>query len=307
MSLPLSKMQPHPIERTTAYTNFVSRPGVRNPRALRTALQRMLRSCAPAAIDELSGIHLEHGVGVLIGEGYSFSYIDRSMRALKAFYNWALRNGLCTSNPCEGVAVPKSREGSDPIVVPEPLLAKCQGWLVAEGNGSVEDILMWAFFRAGCRVSEPCAVRKRHISIDPSNKTWTCWVGWKTKPRKIKMPQWAYRYAEAICASKAEPNDLVLYLKGTRLDDSLSDEDQTRQIEVRTKNARVRLDEIQRVALGEIHFNPKDMRSTFATVALRANPMQWLEVAQHLGHSPQVLMDKYAALLRSADFSSVMG
>lgn len=304
----LNTLPAHPIEGSRAYHEFLNRAKVRNPRAARTALQRILRVVSACKLDELTGVHIEHGISLLIADGYAKSYIDRSIRSLNAFCNWAMRNGYLTGNPCDTVSAPKDNSYVEPVVIGEPLLVKIQEYVL--GELTVEDALLWAFLRAGCRVSEPCAVRKRDLTIDPASNTAWAVVGWKTRARKIKLPPWAYKFVVAwLTAQSAAPDDkLLLYLNGRPLDESKSEVEQRKQMETRTLIARTRLDAWQRTATGEAPtFSPKDMRSTFITKALRANPSKLVEIAKFVGNSPQVLTERYAHLLDQTDFSDQMG
>ena len=299
----LKNLKPHPIESSTAYAEFLSRAKVRNERAVRTALQRILRTVQPCKLDELTGVHIEHGIALLLGDGYAKSYVDRSIRALNSFCNWAMKNQFLTGNPCESVSTPEDNDYSEPVVISEPLLVKLQDYIVA--NLTVEDVLLWAFLRAGCRVSEPCAVRKKDLTIDPASQVAHAIVGWKTKARKIKLPPWSYKFVVAWLSanSAADDDKLVLYLKGLKLDPNAPEREQRKQMEART-----RLDDWQLTATGEeATFSPKDMRSTFITKALRANPSKLVEIAKFVGNSPLVLTKRYAHLLDQTDFSDQMG
>lgn len=304
----LKNLGPHPIEGTQAFKDYINRPAIRNKRASLVALQRILRVVKHCSLDELTEVHVEHGVGILIGDGYAISYIDRSVRALRAFLNWAMRNRFVIGNAADGAPVPKDHNYTEPVVVPEPLLAKVQEHILA--NCTVEDVLMWAFLRAGCRISEPCAVRKGKLLIDPLAKLAYAIVGWKTAERKIKLPPWSYRHVAGWldANSAADDEKLVLYLNGTPLDAEADEDTQTRQMDCRTMSASRRIDNFQTLALAtDPAFNPKDMRSTFITKALRANPTQIAEIAKFVGNTPDILLKKYAHLFNQTDFSDQMG
>ena len=305
----LKALGPHPIEGSQAYRDYLNRAAVRNKRSVEVAIKSILRAVKHCALDELTSVHLEHGISMLISDGLSKSYIDRSIRQLRAFLNWAMRNQHIVGNPTEGVVAPRDTSYKEPIVVPEPVLIKVQEYVLTELV--VEDVLLWAFLRAGCRLSEPCDVRKRDLTFDPLAKTAHAIVGWKTDDRKIKLPPWAYKYVLAwLDAASAAPEDkLVLYLNGAPLDEKASEDVQTAHMENRTLIARNRLDDWQITATdGDTpSFNPKDMRSTFITKALRANPNNLVEIAKFVGNSPVILTKKYAHLLDQTDFSDQMG
>jgi site-specific recombinase XerC len=303
----LDDLNPHPIERTTAFHEYISRNKLRNKRSLECALKRILRVVKHCTLDELTGVHIEHGISILTSDGYSRAYIDRSIRALRSFLNWSMKNRFVIGNATEGVVPPRDRSYSEPVVVPEPTLTKIQEHVLA--NCTVEDVLLWAFLRAGCRISEPCAVRKKNLMIDPASKTAYAIVGWKTDERKIKLPMWSYRYVLGWLTTNAavEDDHLVLFLKGTALDLSIPENDQRRQMDHRTLIARDRINDFQTLATGERTFSPKDMRSTFITKALRANPNKVAEIAKFVGNTPDILIKNYAHLFDQTDFSDQMG
>lgn len=165
-------------------------------------------------------------VSNLAETGYARRTIARKLSAVRRYFQWAHRKGMCSSDPTASIYAPQI-DGRLPRVLPaaevETMLNASRPGLAddAEHRKLRDDVVVEILYGSGVRVSELCNLDLSDIDLD--RQRITVW-GKGDKQRTVPLTDPAVAACEAYLASgrspflSQEPNDALFFnLAGRRL------------------------------------------------------------------------------------------
>lgn len=294
-------MKKHPIEESEAFREYLSRSSVRDPDTIERSLSRFFRETAPCRLEELTYIHIEHGLQRLMGYGYETSYINKLFMQVRGFLAWCVNADYLVKNPAFKVRPPRLETDPNIVVVDNDFIKQMTDYI--RSHGTAEQCVLWGALRMGARISEPCMAKLSDIRIDMTQHCAFLKCAMKTKTRWAKQPRWTLPYYVALL--KAGEEDLskpLLYLNGQPLTRINAHGKEVSNHGARTLIARRWLQETAKAVVGDTPFKPKDMRSSFISRECAEDPNQILMIAEQVGNSIQVIQNKYLKNLRAKEF-----
>lgn len=158
---------------------------------------------------------------------YARRTVNRKLSALRRYFLWAQRNGICLADPTVGIHGPKS-EGRLPRVLPE---AELEVLLTGSRPGVTEDdenrlwrdsAVVELLYGTGIRVSELCALD--HDDVDLIQSRITVWgKGSKqrtvpmTEPARLALDAYTKSAREAFVTNESPSEALFLNFSGRRV------------------------------------------------------------------------------------------
>jgi integrase/recombinase XerC/integrase/recombinase XerD len=221
------------------------------------------------------------------------STVDTYFRALRAFCNFAVREGLLERSPCQTVKAP--RVPKDQV---QPFTADQAQSLVDAAKQSSQPLrdsaLILVLLDTGLRVSELCSLTIR--DVDPETKQLTI-RGKGNKVRHVflsatvRRALWRYVEHERRLASDDEP--LFVASRGRRADAGLTPSGVFQLFQRLGQAARIR----------GVRCSPHTARHYFAISLLR-NGASLFELQVLMGHEDLTVLRRYVALAE-ADLAQV--
>ena len=274
----------HPIEFDGLYKEYLTETGMEDPDSSRNAMVRILREMQPCALADLTQTHIHLAMQRLTAYGYNPSYISRMHRALLAFLTYARQAGGIASNPAQKIKPPKNDYMFIPKTVEEELQVKFHDYMLT--NATHEQLILWAAFVRGARISEVVMAKISDIRLDLKEDQPYLKVHTKTRPHLMQLPVWLTETLKAVVLAAGEDTDqFVLQFPACSKTTML----------VRTSYARNLLNQLQKRCFGEVKFRPKDMRSDYITryLANSKDASACLVVANQCGNSVDVIQKHY--------------
>ena len=300
--IPTRSLPPHPIEKSEAYKEYVSQPGLRDSDSVERSLTRFLRELAPCSLKELTSIHINHGLQRLYGLGYNPSYIKKLFMQARGFFAWCVGMNFLTKNPAFGLKLPRIENPPEVVVIDPEILERMHKHF--RENGTIEQQLLWGALRMGARISEPCCATIGDVRLDHTNQCAFVCFRTKTKPRWAKQPRWTFPLYKQRLQEEPNPEAPLLELGGCALRRMDRQGKLVFNIDARTIKARAWIEEAEQLLFGRDHMKPKDMRSTFISMELERDPTKILVIADQVGNSAQVIQTSYLKHLQVAEFGS---
>lgn len=133
--------------------------------------------------------------------GLAPATICRALNAVSSFFSYALRSGLTTTNPVEGVVKPKTRD----VQVTIPKLDDCRGLVEAAGS-TRERAMVMLLLTTGLRRAELLDLRLANVAADLSHLTV---FGKGGKLRMVPIPDQTRQVLTAYLAERSTPSDLL--------------------------------------------------------------------------------------------------
>jgi len=240
-------------------------------------IAELLKWCASQSLtswQSVSNAHLRLYVAQKHRKGLSGRSIARKLSAIRSFYNFLIKQGQLSANPCSDIPVPKSQKK-----LPKALNIDQVSYLLDESDDSwhaCRDSAMFElFYSSGLRLSELVSLNLDNIDFAQQQLNV---VGKGSKARYLPVGSKAVEairlwlpLREQVLASKGAASELALFIS-----------QQGRRINVRTVQLRLKA---RALALGlPSNVSPHTLRHTFASHMLESS--QNLRAVQELlGHA----------------------